>query len=147
MRCISLILPFRGTHILRVDAGVVLRDQVWQLPPSLQQHRRLWRGAAFHTMSPRKDSIPHEMRTAAEPRQNKLYTVHLTHVEQINPTVRLLRLSLPSGATADEEDDAVRDTLTILGIKAIHCLQIIISVLHSAKPTSNMFMYVTSTAS
>lgn len=58
-------------------------------------------------MNRRKDSIPHEMRTAAEPRQNKLYTVHLTHVEQTNSTVRLLRLSLPAGVTTDE-DETVR---------------------------------------
>jgi hypothetical protein len=54
------------------------------------------------TMTPRKDSIPHETRTAAEPRQNKLYTVRLAHVEQINPSVRLLRLALPQEAPSDE---------------------------------------------
>lgn len=57
-------------------------------------------------MTPRKDSIPHETRTAAEPRQNKLYTVRLARVEQVNPSVRLLRLALPQEAPSDE--NAVR---------------------------------------
>lgn len=54
------------------------------------------------TMTPRKDSIPHETRTAAEPRQNKLYTVRLARVEQVNPSVRLLRLALPQEPPSDE---------------------------------------------
>ncbi|OKL60242.1 hypothetical protein UA08_04816 [Talaromyces atroroseus] len=59
-------------------------------------------------MAPRKDSLPHETRTAAEPRQNKLHTVRLAHIEQINRSVRLLRLSLtpevPLGEdTSDEQ--------------------------------------------
>lgn len=44
----------------------------------------------------REDSIPHELRTAAEPRQNQLYPVRLSQVDQINPSIRLLRLALPS---------------------------------------------------
>ncbi|EED24505.1 conserved hypothetical protein [Talaromyces stipitatus ATCC 10500] len=54
-------------------------------------------------MTPRKDSIPHEARTAAEPRQNKLYTVRLACVEQVNPSVRLLRLALPQEASSADE--------------------------------------------
>jgi hypothetical protein len=54
-------------------------------------------------MPPRKDSIPHETRTAAEPRQNKLYPVRLAHIEQINPTIRLLRLALPAESLSDDE--------------------------------------------
>jgi len=45
--------------------------------------------------SQREDSIPHELRTAAEPRQNRLYPVRLSHVEQVNPSVRLLQLTIP----------------------------------------------------
>ncbi|KAJ5606238.1 Riboflavin synthase-like beta-barrel [Penicillium lagena] len=45
-------------------------------------------------ISSREDSIPHELRTAAEPRQNRLYPVHLSHVEQINQSVRLLQLAI-----------------------------------------------------
>ncbi|KAJ5303341.1 Riboflavin synthase-like beta-barrel [Penicillium atrosanguineum] len=44
----------------------------------------------------REDSIPHELRTAAEPRQNQLYPVRLSQVDQINLSIRLLRLALPS---------------------------------------------------
>ncbi|OQE43236.1 hypothetical protein PENCOP_c003G03583 [Penicillium coprophilum] len=43
----------------------------------------------------REDSIPHELRTAAEPRQNRLHPVRLSHIEQINPSVRLLQFALP----------------------------------------------------
>jgi hypothetical protein len=39
--------------------------------------------------------IPHEIRTAAEPRQQSLYPVRLSHITQVNPTIRLLRLSIP----------------------------------------------------
>ncbi|KAJ5597457.1 hypothetical protein N7537_007541 [Penicillium hordei] len=45
--------------------------------------------------SQRDDSIPHELRTAAEPRQNRLHPVRLSHIEQINPSVRLLQFALP----------------------------------------------------
>lgn len=45
--------------------------------------------------SQREDSIPHELRTAAEPRQNRLYPVRLSHVELVNPSVRLLQLAIP----------------------------------------------------
>jgi hypothetical protein len=63
-------------------------------------------------MAPRKDSIPHETRTAAEPRQNKLHTVRLAHIEQINPSVRLLRLSLTPEVPLGEDVD-VRFVLAI----------------------------------
>lgn len=46
-----------------------------------------------------EDSIPHELRTAAEPRQNRLYPVRLSHVEQINPSIRLLQLAIPEENT------------------------------------------------
>ncbi|KAJ5168187.1 uncharacterized protein N7482_003781 [Penicillium canariense] len=45
--------------------------------------------------SQREDSIPHELRTAAEPRQNRLYPVRLSHVEQVNPSIRLLQFAIP----------------------------------------------------
>ncbi|KAL2808375.1 hypothetical protein BJX63DRAFT_424678 [Aspergillus granulosus] len=43
----------------------------------------------------KKVSVPHTVRTAAEPRQNRLFTVRLSHIEEINPAVRLLHLTLP----------------------------------------------------
>lgn len=51
----------------------------------------------------REDSIPHELRTAAEPRQNRLYPVRLSHVEQVNPSVRLLQLAIPSEGDNDTQ--------------------------------------------
>ncbi|KAJ5567662.1 hypothetical protein N7535_006968 [Penicillium sp. DV-2018c] len=49
----------------------------------------------YQMSSQREDSIPHELRTAAEPRQNRLYPVRLSHIEQVNPSVRLLQFALP----------------------------------------------------
>ncbi|KAL1958191.1 hypothetical protein VTO42DRAFT_5046 [Malbranchea cinnamomea] len=43
--------------------------------------------------------IPHEVRTAAEPRQDRLYPVRLTQITHVNPTVRLLRLTLQLGSS------------------------------------------------
>ncbi|KAL4896738.1 hypothetical protein BDV59DRAFT_171361 [Aspergillus ambiguus] len=61
--------------------------------------------------SSKKPSIPHVVRTAAEPRQNRLYNVRLSHIEQANPTVRLLQLTLPPQASTPEEsqEDAESD--------------------------------------
>ena len=42
-----------------------------------------------------KTSVPHEVRTAAEPRQNKLYNVRLSHIEQVNASIRLRQLTIP----------------------------------------------------
>lgn len=57
---------------------------------------RLYRAITGPARSMSEDSIPHELRTAAEPRQNQLYPVRLSQVDQINPSIRLLRLALPS---------------------------------------------------
>ncbi|KAJ5281180.1 hypothetical protein N7478_006552 [Penicillium angulare] len=51
--------------------------------------------------SQREDSIPHELRTAAEPRQNRLYPVRLAHVEQVNPSIRLLQFAIPKPENSD----------------------------------------------
>ncbi|CAP97546.1 hypothetical protein E8E15_009377 [Penicillium rubens] len=51
--------------------------------------------------SQRDESLPHELRTAAEPRQNRLYPVRLSHIEQVNPSVRLLQFALPSQENND----------------------------------------------
>jgi hypothetical protein len=42
-----------------------------------------------------KDSIPHIIRTAEEPRQQGVWSARLSKIEQINSKIRLLRLSLP----------------------------------------------------
>ncbi|CAL5874577.1 uncharacterized protein PFLUO_LOCUS8874 [Penicillium psychrofluorescens] len=59
-------------------------------------------------MSSREDSIPHELRTAAEPRQNRRYPVHLSHVEQVNQSVRLLQLAI------NHNNDQQQQPLTFL---------------------------------
>jgi hypothetical protein len=56
-----------------------------------------------------KASLPHEERTAAEPRQNRLYSVRLSHIEQVNPTVRLLQLAIPPPASEGNWDDSRGD--------------------------------------
>lgn len=40
-----------------------------------------------------RSSIPHEDRTAAEPRENRIEPVILSHIRHVNDTVRLLRLN------------------------------------------------------
>ncbi|KAK6430199.1 hypothetical protein LTR95_013649 [Oleoguttula sp. CCFEE 5521] len=45
-----------------------------------------------------RSSIPHEDRTAHEPRGNRIEPVILTSIEEVNPTIRLLRLT-PSSPT------------------------------------------------
>lgn len=39
-----------------------------------------------------RSSLPHEERTAAEPRENRLEPVILSHIRQINNSIRTLRL-------------------------------------------------------
>ncbi|KAJ5296024.1 hypothetical protein PENANT_c021G09868 [Penicillium antarcticum] len=71
-------LPITSTHIARTN----------QLRSISNTNRQM--------SSEREDSIPHELRTAAEPRQNRLHTVRLSHIEQVNPSVRLLQFALPT---------------------------------------------------
>jgi hypothetical protein len=63
-------------------------------------------------MGSRKASLSHEVRTAAEPRQNRLETVRVSHIEDVNPMVRLIRLTLPP--TVEEEQDEEVCTLHAL---------------------------------
>lgn len=63
--------------------------------------------AARNMSSAREDSVPHEVRTAAEPRQNRLYTVRLSQIVQVNPMIRLLRLTLPPPATEQTQTQEV----------------------------------------
>lgn len=51
-----------------------------------------------------KDSIPHVVRTAADQRQRTLYGATIGRIEQVNSTIRLLRLYL--------DNDQVRSSLT-----------------------------------
>lgn len=45
------------------------------------------------TMATVHDSIPHEVRTATQPRENRLEPVVLCQIREINDSIRLLRLS------------------------------------------------------
>ncbi|PYH84508.1 hypothetical protein BO82DRAFT_362625 [Aspergillus uvarum CBS 121591] len=56
-----------------------------------------------------KGTLPHQMRTAAEPRQNRLYNVRLSHIEQVNPCVRLLQLTIPPEVQSPEENNQESD--------------------------------------
>ncbi|RDW94185.1 FAD-dependent oxidoreductase [Aspergillus mulundensis] len=59
----------------------------------------------------RKLSAPHTVRTAAEPRQNRLFPVRLSHIEQATPTVRLLQLTI-SPSDQDQVEEAGEDDAT-----------------------------------
>lgn len=65
--------------------------------------------------SQREDSIPHELRTAAEPRQNRRHPVRLSHVEQINPSVRLLHFTISQENVCFDSFDAI-----LLGGSTVH---------------------------
>lgn len=56
-----------------------------------------------------KSGIPHQIRTAAEPRQNCLYAVRLSHIDQVNPAVRLFQLTIPPQVQCPETDDEAQD--------------------------------------
>ncbi|KAH2991626.1 hypothetical protein KXV72_002908, partial [Aspergillus fumigatus] len=59
--------------------------------------------------STRKASVPHLVRTAAEPRQNRMYTVRLSHIDEVNPTVRLIQLTIPPHVQSLEGQDERAD--------------------------------------
>lgn len=44
--------------------------------------------------SVREDNIPHVVRTAADQRQKDMYSATIGRIEQVNSTIRLLRLYL-----------------------------------------------------
>ncbi|KAL4933874.1 FAD-dependent oxidoreductase [Aspergillus undulatus] len=58
----------------------------------------------------RKLSVPHTVRTAAEPRQNRLFAVRLSHIEQANPTVRLLQLTIPPSTQDPDSPDHLEES-------------------------------------
>ena len=60
--------------------------------PLLLHHCTFWQSRSMATV---KDSIPHIIRTADDPRQNGIWSARLSRIEQINSRIRLLRLSLP----------------------------------------------------
>jgi len=55
----------------------------------------------------REDNIPHVVRTAADERQKVMYSATIGRIEQVNSTIRLLRLYLDPdqvGQLGDEEN-------------------------------------------
>lgn len=42
------------------------------------------------------NNVPHVIRTAADPRQEGMYTVFLSDAQQVNEEIRLIRLSIPT---------------------------------------------------
>ncbi|KAE8328296.1 hypothetical protein BDV39DRAFT_69104 [Aspergillus sergii] len=80
--------------------------QLHKPPPNLILLHKRRPSVIRHDMSSlasKKTSVPHKLRTAAEPRQNILYNVRLSHIEEVNPTVRLLHLAIPPRVQAPEE--------------------------------------------
>ncbi|KAF7630436.1 hypothetical protein AFLA_011060 [Aspergillus flavus NRRL3357] len=80
--------------------------QLHKPPPNLNLLHKRRPSVIRHDMSSlasKKTSVPHKLRTAAEPRQNILYNVRLSHIEEVNPTVRLLHLAIPPRVQAPEE--------------------------------------------
>lgn len=85
----------RPLHQPILQAALHLRGRYRPLPIATSFIAVTVTVTARKMSSQREDSIPHELRTAAEPRQNRLYPVRLSHVEQINPSIRLLQLAIP----------------------------------------------------
>jgi hypothetical protein len=42
------------------------------------------------------DSLPHIIRTAKDPRQDGLYSVTISKIDEVNSSVRLIQLALPN---------------------------------------------------
>ena len=95
-------------------------DPLFRSPPSIVA-KTLRQNRHYYPFSPKyhrqmntkpKTGVPHQVRTAAEPRQNRLYTVRLTHVDELNPTVRLLQLTIPPNVQSLENDTQYGDVRT-----------------------------------
>lgn len=64
-----------------------------------------------------KASLPHEVRTSTEPRQNALYPVTLSSIKQVNPAVRLLQFALSSQSSEESNDVSKANILNASGRK------------------------------
>jgi hypothetical protein len=47
-------------------------------------------------MASASDSVPHIVRTAKDPRQQGLFNVKVSEVDQVNSLVRIIQLELPN---------------------------------------------------
>jgi len=54
------------------------------------------------TINDRGDSVPHELRTATEPREDLVEPVTIASIREVNPTIRLIQLR------AKEPDHAIK---------------------------------------
>lgn len=91
-----------SNHLFQ-SPSIIATTLVQRHHPPLSKYRQM--------SSKPKTGVPHQVRTAAEPRQNRLYTVRLTHIDELNPTVRLLQLTIPPNVQSLEngiQDSDVR---------------------------------------
>ena len=56
--------------------------------------------------SVREDNIPHVVRTAADQRQKDMYSATIGRIEQVNSTIRLLRLYLDNDQVGESQTEA-----------------------------------------
>lgn len=82
--------PIASTHAPQL-AGMLLWCGVRSLRAS-RERVTLRRSSLHRYMATVRSSLPHEDRTAAEPRENRLEPVVLSHIRQINESIRTLRL-------------------------------------------------------
>lgn len=68
-------------------------------------------------------SVPHELRTASEPRQDSLHSVRLSKVTQVNSTIRLLHLTLPRDQPSEKAGEVRQYLLIYLPFicVSLHC--------------------------
>jgi hypothetical protein len=86
--------------------------------------------------------VPHKLRTAAEPRQNTLYNVRLSHIEEVNPTVRLLHLAIPSRVQTIEEQDQNDEEVFLLCISFVYFFCIFLSLFQTCSPRLGQLLSV-----
>lgn len=81
-------------HVSWISSGMWTRTS--SKASQIYHTYRLLSSSFRHPRATMSTSLPHEVRTASEPRQRGLYSAILSQITQVNPTIRLLRLSLPS---------------------------------------------------
>lgn len=105
MRGLQLFRSTRQLACLRPSSSSLLQSPIYPCQ-------------MLSTKKTKTKSIPHEERTATEPRQNRLYTVRLSNIEKINPSVRLLHLTIPPNESEGEAD--VEDEEVVLPSRSTH---------------------------
>lgn len=94
-----------ATEMVNLHITPIVRSALCSSPPlnRLQSYRSnlVFSTARRRAMASVADSIPHTVRTAKDPRQNDIYDVSLARVDQVNSTIRLLRLALRRDGVCD----------------------------------------------